>query len=117
MVLGPVDAEPYAFPRDPKLPIPEPPVATPVLLSELPPHTATGRMIKEARPSKNKATRNILKWELSEYIQLKGPWGDACPLPGELELPQPGAPENIVDLIPIPEFVEGLPTDYRLGTI
>ena len=43
----------------------------PVLLSELPPHTATGRMIKEARPSKNLATRNLLKWELSDYLSLK----------------------------------------------
>merc|ERR1719506_2988862 len=117
MVLGPQDAEAYACPRDPKEPIVEPPMPPPVLLSELPPHTATGRMIKEARPSKNKATRQLFKWELSDYLQLKGPWGDACPLPGEIELPQPDAPEGIVELIPLPEFVDGLPTDYRLGTI
>merc|ERR1719506_3135330 len=56
MVLTAADAEPYPYPRDPKQPIMEPPMPPPVLLSELPPHTATGRMIKEPRPSKNKAT-------------------------------------------------------------
>merc|ERR1719379_826477 len=105
MVLTAADSEPYSFPRDPKQPIMEPPMPPPVLLSELPPHTATGRMIKEARPSKNKATRNILKWELSDYLQLKGPWGDACPLPGEIELPPADASEDIVEPIPLPEFV------------